>query len=41
MGTRGMVAVQSEGRLVGAYNHFDSYPTGLGVDIAGEAVWLY
>lgn len=41
MGTRGMIAVQSEGRLVGTYNHYDSYPTGLGRDIAGEAVWMY
>lgn len=38
MGTRGCVAVRREdGGWQGVYNHFDSYPTGLGVDVFAEA----
>ena len=33
MGTRGCVAFQHEGEIVGWYNHFDSYPDGLGADV--------
>lgn len=38
MGTRGCVAVrQPGGGWRGVYNHFDSYPSGLGVDLYAEA----
>lgn len=38
MGTRGSVAVrQPGGGWLGVYNQFDSYPTGLGVDLYAEA----
>lgn len=30
MGTRGTMAFKHNGEVKGAYNHFDSYPTGLG-----------
>ena len=30
MGTRGMNGFISQGETKAAYNHFDSYPTGLG-----------
>jgi hypothetical protein len=34
MGTRGVVAVrQEDGGWLGVYNHWDSYPTGLGEDV--------
>jgi len=34
MGTRGLMAFTSGGELKGAYNHWDSYPSGLGAVIA-------
>lgn len=34
MGTRGMVAVKAGRRELIAYNHFDSYPEGLGAKVA-------
>lgn len=33
MGTRGAVCVKLDGELYATYNHFDSYPDGLGTDI--------
>lgn len=33
MGTRGTMAFRLDGELKSAYNHWDSYPTGLGNDI--------
>lgn len=33
MGTRGFWGVRDNGRLRTTYNHFDSYPTGLGVQM--------
>ena len=33
MGTSGYFGVEKEGVLKGSYNHFDSYPDGLGQDI--------
>lgn len=33
MGTRGLVAYTYKGKIYGMYNHFDSYPTGLGNEI--------
>lgn len=33
MSTRGMVGVVVDGQLKGCYNHFDSYPEGLGVQM--------
>lgn len=36
MGTRGCVAVGTPDRWIGCYNHFDSYPTGLGADVWAE-----
>jgi len=33
MGTRGFWGVRDNGRLRTTYNHFDSYPTGLGVSM--------
>lgn len=33
MGTRGLMAVHVDGQTTGSYNHFDSYPSGLGADI--------
>lgn len=33
MGTRGIMAVHVDGKTTGSYNHFDSYPSGLGKDI--------
>lgn len=37
MGTRGMIGFQIDGNVVGAYNHFDSYPEFTGRKVA-EAV---
>lgn len=36
MGTRGFIGVLIDGETKGSYNHFDSYPSGLGVDIVVE-----
>jgi len=36
MATRGVVAVGTGKRWRGVYNHWDSYPTGLGVDIQNK-----
>lgn len=36
MGTRGCVAVGKPDKWVGVYNHWDSYPTGLGGDVWEE-----
>lgn len=33
MGTRGLMAFAVDGELKGTYNHFDSYPSGLGQDL--------
>lgn len=33
MGTRGLVGFTVDGQVKMTYNHFDSYPTGLGVDV--------
>ncbi|KAI9709320.1 MAG: hypothetical protein M1820_003440 [Bogoriella megaspora] len=33
MGTRGLIGFKSKGRRRATYNHFDSYPSGLGADI--------
>ena len=33
MGTRGFVGVKVDNTIKGSYNHFDSYPDGLGQDI--------
>jgi len=34
MSTRGVIIVKDAGeRLLSIYNHFDSYPTGLGLDL--------
>jgi len=33
MGTRGVLAVRKNGQDKGQYNHFDSYPDGLGADV--------
>ena len=33
MSTRGSVAWRENGKVVGVYNHFDSYPTSLAVDV--------
>lgn len=35
MGTRGMIAVEAGRRELIAYNHFDSYPSGLGRQVVG------
>src|SRR5262245_12553784 len=37
MGTRGFMGWAVDGHLYGSYNHFDSYPTGLGKGM-GEAI---
>ncbi|KAF4635452.1 hypothetical protein G7Y89_g2648 [Cudoniella acicularis] len=34
MGTRGLLGLIIKGKRHGAYNHFDSYPSGLGSEIA-------
>ena len=34
MSTRGMIGIQVNDILLGTYNHFDSYPDGLGKDMA-------
>ena len=31
MGTRGFIAIKGEGKTLGTYNHFDSYPSWLGL----------
>ncbi len=33
MSTRGYYGIKKKGELKGAYNHFDSYPSGLGKDL--------
>lgn len=33
MGTRGLVGFVIDGEVKASYNHFDSYPTGLGCDV--------
>lgn len=33
MSTRGYLAIKKNGKLKGMYNHFDSYPSGLGEDV--------
>ena len=33
MSTRGMIGIRINGNLMGTYNHFDSYPDGLGNDM--------
>jgi hypothetical protein len=33
MGTCGLLGFIIKGKTNGSYNHFDSYPTGLGLDI--------
>lgn len=33
MGTRGMIGIKVGRKKIGVYNHFDSYPTGLGAEI--------
>jgi len=33
MGTRGFIGVKIDGKIKGSYNHFDSYPDGLGQDV--------
>ncbi len=37
MGTRGFITFVVDGREMTTYNHFDSYPNGLGLDVLG---WL-
>ena len=34
MSTRGMIGIRVGSKEIGVYNHFDSYPEGLGVEIA-------
>lgn len=36
MGTRGCVAVGNPNKWIGLYNHWDSYPSGLGADVWEE-----
>ena len=33
MGTRGLVGLVVDGKVKASYNHFDSYPSGLGMDV--------
>jgi len=33
MSTRGMIGIRAAGKLLGTYNHFDSYPEGLGAEM--------
>ena len=40
MGTRGMIGIQAGGRVVGTYNHYDSYPSWLGATMAREGIAL-
>lgn len=37
MGTRGTMAVQIDGQIKSMYNHWDSYPSGLGEDMLAFA----
>lgn len=37
MGTRGFIVVKFEGKYYRIYNHYDSYPEGLGVEVANVA----
>ena len=39
MGTRGLFGFYYKGKYYVVYNHFDSYPSGLGVDIVNELKW--
>ncbi|MGD9381201.1 MAG: hypothetical protein PVI03_02040 [Candidatus Thorarchaeota archaeon] len=36
MGTRGLIGFRLDGKDYTTYNHFDSYPTGVGADILAE-----
>ena len=40
MGTRGLMGFVVDGEVKGAYNHFDSYPRGLGVQVGAFAATL-
>jgi hypothetical protein len=40
MGTRGAIGILVNGQTKAAYNHFDSYPSGLGRDFAEQALAL-
>lgn len=40
MGTRGLIGVIADGVFKGTYNHFDSYPEGLGVEVAKQVVTM-
>lgn len=36
MGTRGTITIIYQGKLIKLYNHWDSYPSGLGVNLVQE-----
>ena len=36
MSTRGYYGIKKKGELKGSYNHWDSYPSGLGKDLVDE-----
>lgn len=40
MGTRGLIGIRVGGQFHGTYNHFDSYPEGLGEEVADFAANL-
>jgi len=40
MGTRGLIIIVFKGRIITVYNHWDSYPNGLGFDLIRELVIL-
>lgn len=40
MGTRGLIGVVADGVFKGTYNHFDSYPSGLGVELAKQVAMM-
>ena len=40
MGTRGMFGVVVDGTVKASYNHFDSYPDGLGADIVEQVKFM-
>lgn len=40
MGTRGMIGLVSDGTVYGTYNHYDSYPRALGVNIAAFVTYV-